>query len=92
MNEELPVKAGSEMPETAPVAADALLVEVAARLSSAQISVVVVCDAVAAALGVITETALVRRLSLGVRSHFLSIESPGSGRRSPSWHLSSDTH
>lgn len=46
------------------VAADALLVDVAALLSSAQISVVVVCDAAGAAVGVITETILVRRLGL----------------------------
>ena len=36
------------------VAADALLVDVAALLSGAQISVVVVCDATWAAVGVIT--------------------------------------
>ena len=47
------------------VAPDALLSEVAALLSSAQISVVVVCDAGGAAVGVITETILVRRLGLG---------------------------
>jgi arabinose-5-phosphate isomerase len=47
------------------VAAQTRLVEVAARLSSAQISVVVVCDAAGAALGIITETMLVRRLGLG---------------------------
>lgn len=52
------------------VAADALLVEVAALLSSAQISVVVVCDAAGAALGVITETTLVRRLGLGQADFF----------------------
>lgn len=46
------------------VSADALLVEVAARLSSAQISVVVVCDVAGSMLGVITETMLVRRLGL----------------------------
>ena len=43
----------------------ALLVDVAALLSSAQISVVVVCDALGAPLGTITETVLVRRLGLG---------------------------
>ena len=47
------------------VVADALLVEVAGLLSGAQISVVVVCDAAGAAVGVITETTLVRRLGLG---------------------------
>jgi CBS domain-containing protein len=52
------------------VAADALLVEVAALLSSAPISVVVVCDAAGAALGVITETTLVRRLGLGQADFF----------------------
>ena len=52
------------------VTADALLVEVAALLSSAQISVVVVCDAAGAALGVITETTLVRRLGLGQADFF----------------------
>ncbi|MFN0182987.1 MAG: cyclic nucleotide-binding/CBS domain-containing protein [Aquabacterium sp.] len=52
------------------VAADALLVEVAALLSSAQISVVVVCDAADAAVGVITETTLVRRLGLGQADFF----------------------
>ncbi|MEY4909058.1 MAG: hypothetical protein RL260_2776 [Pseudomonadota bacterium] len=59
-------------PESPPVAAAEaravapLLVEVAALLSSAQISVVVVCDAAGAPLGVITETVLVRRLGLGL--------------------------
>ncbi len=52
------------------VEADALLVEVAALLSSAQISVVVVCDAAGAAVGVITETTLVRRLGLGQADFF----------------------
>ena len=52
------------------VAASALLVEVAALLSSAQISVVVVCDATGAAAGVITETILVRRLGLGQADFF----------------------
>jgi len=52
------------------VTASALLVDVAARLSSAQISVVVVCDAAGAATGVITETILVRRLGLGQADFF----------------------
>ena len=52
------------------VAADALLVEVAALLSGAQISVVVVCDAAGAAVGIITETILVRRLGLGQADFF----------------------
>ncbi len=52
------------------VVADALLVEVAALLSSAQISVVLVCDAAGAPLGVITETVLVRRLGLGQADFF----------------------
>ena len=52
------------------VAVDALLVEVAALLSGAQISVVVVCDAAGAAVGVITETTLVRRLGLGQADFF----------------------
>ena len=47
------------------VTSKSLLVEVAALLSSAQISVVVVCDAEGAPLGTITETVLVRRLGLG---------------------------
>jgi CBS domain-containing protein len=52
------------------VGADAVLVEVAALLSSAQISVVVVCDAHGAAMGIITETVLVRRLGLGQSDFF----------------------
>ncbi len=52
------------------VAADDLLVKVAALLSGAQISVVVVCDATGAAVGVITETTLVRRLGLGQADFF----------------------
>ena len=44
------------------VSTDSLLVEVAALLSSAQISVVAVCDAAGAPLGTITETVLVRHL------------------------------
>ena len=49
------------------VGVDALLAEVAALLSSAQISLVVVCDAAGAAVGVITETILVRQLGFGDR-------------------------
>ncbi|OYT92017.1 MAG: CBS domain-containing protein [Burkholderiales bacterium PBB3] len=52
------------------VSQDALLVEVAARLSDSQISVVIVCDAAGAAMGVITETMLVRRLGLGQADFF----------------------
>jgi len=52
------------------VGADALLVEVAALLSNAQISVVVVCDAAGLAVGTITETVLVRRLGLGQADFF----------------------
>jgi CBS domain-containing protein len=52
------------------VAPDAVLVEVAALLSSPQISVVVVCDAAGAASGVITESVLVRRLGLGQADFF----------------------
>ncbi|MBA4342969.1 MAG: hypothetical protein C0423_12555 [Methylibium sp.] len=52
------------------VAADALLGEVAALLSSAQISVVVVCDSSGTALGAVTETTLVRRLGLGQADFF----------------------
>ena len=44
------------------VSTDALLVDVAARLSDAQISVVVVCDAAGAAAGIITETDLFKVL------------------------------
>jgi CBS domain-containing protein len=47
------------------VAVDTQLVEVAARLSSAQIGLVVVCDANGAAIGTVTETMLVRHLGLG---------------------------
>ena len=54
------------------VAADALLVDVAALLSSAQISVVVVCDAAGAAKGVVTETVLVRRLGMGQADFFVT--------------------
>ena len=52
------------------VAADTRLVDVAARLSGAQISVVVVCDAAGLALGTITETVLVRHLGLGQADFF----------------------
>ena len=52
------------------VAADALLPEVAALLSSAQISVVVVCDGGGAAIGVITETTLVQHLARGQADFF----------------------
>lgn len=52
------------------VAADALLVDVAKLLSSAQISAVVVCDATGIAAGVITETILVSRLGLGQADFF----------------------
>lgn len=44
---------------------DALLAEVAALLSSAQISLVVVCDASGAMMGVVTETILVQQLGVG---------------------------
>ena len=54
------------------VAVDTLLVEVAALLSGAQISVVVVCDAAGAAVGVITETTLVQRLGMGQADFFTS--------------------
>ncbi len=54
------------------VAVDALLVDVAALLSSAQISVVVVCNAAGAAVGVVTETILVRRLGLGQADFFVT--------------------
>ncbi len=52
------------------VEAGATLVEVAARLSGAQISVVVVCDAAGHAIGIITETLLVRQLGLGQADFF----------------------
>lgn len=52
------------------VSQDTTLVEVAARLSDSQISVVVVCDAAGAATGIITETMLVRRLGLGQADFF----------------------
>ena len=52
------------------VTANSLLVEVASLLSSAQISVVVVCDAAGVPLGTITETVLVRRLGLGQADFF----------------------
>ena len=52
------------------VSADTLLVEVAALLSSAEISVVVVCDTAGAPLGIITETVLVKHLGLGQGDFF----------------------
>jgi len=52
------------------VSANSLLVQVAALLASAQISVVVVCDAAGAPLGIITETMLVKRLGLGEADFF----------------------
>jgi CBS domain-containing protein len=47
------------------VGLDTRLVEVAALLSARQISLVVVCDAAGASVGVITETILVRQLGVG---------------------------
>ena len=47
------------------VRTEALLVEVAALLSSAQISVVVESDAAGLAIGTVAETPLVKRLGLG---------------------------
>ena len=52
------------------VPADTRLVEVAARLSDAQISVAVVCDEAGAVIGTITETLLVRQLGLGQADFF----------------------
>jgi signal-transduction protein with cAMP-binding, CBS, and nucleotidyltransferase domain len=52
------------------VTANVLLVEVAAQLSSAQFSVVVVCDAAGVAMGIVTETVLIRRLGLGQADFF----------------------
>jgi CBS domain-containing protein len=52
------------------VSSTSRLVEVAALLSSAQISVVVVCDDAGTPLGIITETVLVRRLGLGQADFF----------------------
>jgi CBS domain-containing protein len=52
------------------VSADSLLVKVAAQLSSAQISVIVVCDSQGTALGVITETVLIHQLGLGQADFF----------------------
>ena len=52
------------------VGTNALLVEVAALLSSAQISVVVVCDAAGIGIGTVNETLLVRRLGLGQADFF----------------------
>jgi CBS domain-containing protein len=47
------------------VGTDAMLARVATLLSGAQISLVVVCDASGAVVGVITETILVRQLGYG---------------------------
>ena len=55
------------------VGMDALLAEVAALLSNAQISVVVVCDAAGLPMGTITETILVRHLGLG-QADFLTTQ------------------
>lgn len=52
------------------VGTDALLAEVAALLSNAQISVVVVCDAAGLPMGTITETVLVKHLGLGQADFF----------------------
>ena len=52
------------------VFADTRIVEVAARLSGTQISVVVVCDEAGAAVGTITETLLIRHLGLGQADFF----------------------
>lgn len=57
------------------VATNSLLVEVAALLSSAQINVVVVCDAAGSPLGTITETVLVRCLGLGQADFFTAAAS-----------------
>ena len=54
------------------VSTDTLLVDVAALLSSAQISVVVVCNATGMAIGAVTETLLVKRLGLGQADFFSS--------------------
>lgn len=47
------------------VSTETLLAEVAALLAASQISLVVVCDAGGAVVGVITETVLVRQLGFG---------------------------
>lgn len=52
------------------VPADARLVEVAARLSDAHMSVAVVCDEAGAVMGTITETMLVKYLGLGQANFF----------------------
>ncbi len=54
------------------VSPSSLLVEVAALLSSEQISVVAVCDAEGVPLGIVTESMLVRRLGLGQADFFTS--------------------
>lgn len=53
------------------VGEDAVLVEVAGMLSGAQVSVVVVCDESGKAMGIITETVLVKSLGLH-RANFLA--------------------
>ena len=69
------------------VGTDSLLVEVAALLSSAQISVAVVCDAAGTPRGTITETLLVRHLGLGQASFFTTradeVMTPGFAACSP---------
>ncbi len=55
------------------VGTGALLAEVAALLSGAQISVVVVCDASGSPIGTITESVLVRRLGLGQADFFTTL-------------------
>lgn len=52
------------------VSAQSLLVHVAALLSSAQTSVVVVCEADGTPMGLITETLLIRHLGLGLADFF----------------------
>jgi CBS domain-containing protein len=52
------------------VSVNTRLAEVAARLSSAQIGVVVVCDEAGSAIGTITETVLVKHLGLGQANFF----------------------
>lgn len=52
------------------VSPDSQLVEVAALLSGAQISTVVVCDAGGAPLGTVTETVLIKHLGLGQADFF----------------------
>lgn len=52
------------------VGIDSLLVEVAALLSNAKISLVVVCDAAGLPVGTIAETVLIRHLGLGQADFF----------------------